>query len=49
LICEYRCRDQDYSRAPVSIHPIQRAEESLGSLFTQSDTITNRFYRLTSL
>lgn len=49
LICEYRCRDQDYSRAPVSIHPIQRAEESLGSLFTQGDMITNRFYRLTSL
>lgn len=49
LICEYRCRDQDYSRAPVSIHPIQRAEESLGSLFTQSDTIINRFYRLTNL
>lgn len=49
LICEYRCRDQEYSRAPVSIHPIQRAEESLGSLFSQGETLIQRFYHLTHL
>ncbi len=49
LICEYRCHDQEYSRAPVSIHPIQRAEESLGSLFSQSETLIQRFYHLTHL
>ncbi len=48
-ICEYRCRDQQYSRAPVSIHPIQRAEESLGALFTQSECLINHFYRLANL
>jgi hypothetical protein len=49
LICDYRCRDAGYGRAAVSIHPIQRAEESLGSLFTQSDTLVSRFYHLTGL
>lgn len=49
LVYDYRCRDEGYSRAPVSLHPIQRAEESLGALFTESDTLISRFYRLTSL
>ncbi|MBV9469758.1 MAG: hypothetical protein JOZ57_11000 [Abitibacteriaceae bacterium] len=49
LICDYRCRDEGYSRAAVSIHPIQRAEASLGSLFTQPDTLISHFYRLTNL
>jgi hypothetical protein len=49
LICNYRCRDAGYGRAAISIHPIQRAEESLGSLFTQSDTLISRFYHLTGL
>ena len=49
LVCEYRCRDEGYSRAAVSIHPIQRAEESLGALFTASDTLVSHFYRLTTL
>jgi hypothetical protein len=49
LICDYRCRDEGYSRAGISIHPIQRAEESLGSLFTQTDTLISRFYHLTGL
>jgi hypothetical protein len=49
LVCDYRCRDSGYSRSAVSIHPIQYAEQSLGSLFTQSDVLINRFYYLTSL
>jgi len=49
LVYEYRCRDDSYGRAPVSLHPIQRAEEMLGALFTQSETIISHFYRLTSL
>lgn len=42
----YRCRDAGYSRAPVSLYPIQRAEESLGALFTQGDQLNHRFYRI---
>lgn len=49
LVWEYRCKDQGYGRAPVSIHPIQRAEESLGALFTESDSLISHFYRLTGL
>jgi len=49
LIYEYRCRDDRYTRAPVSLYPIQRAEESLGALFTESETLISHFYRLASL
>lgn len=49
LVYDYRCRDNQYTRAPVSLHPIQRAEESLGALFTEAETLISRFYRLTSL
>lgn len=49
LVYDYRCRDDQYRRAPISLHPIQRAEEMLGALFSQSDSIVNHFYRLTSL
>lgn len=49
LICQYRCMDKSYQRASVSLYPIQRAEESLGALFTGAETIINRFYSLTQL
>jgi hypothetical protein len=49
ILCDYRCRDESYGRAAVSIHPIQRAEESLGSLFTLSEALAGRFYYLTKL
>lgn len=49
LVCDYRCRDQSYGRAAVSIYPIQRAEESLGALFTHADKLINQFYHLTNL
>lgn len=49
LVCDYRCRDDSYERAPVSITPIQRAEDNLGALFTQTDTLASRFYHLAGL
>jgi len=48
-IFEYRCRERSYSRAAVSLHPIVRAEESLGALFSPTSVLTNRFYRLVGL
>lgn len=49
LICDYRCRDESYDRAAISIHPIKRAEDSLGALLTDGEVLTNRFYHLTNL
>jgi hypothetical protein len=49
LACRYRCFDSGYGRAAVSIAPIQRAEESLGAIFTNADTLISRFYHLTGL
>lgn len=46
---EYRCRDRSYARAAVSLHPIVRAEQTLGALFSPASALTSRFYRLTSL
>jgi hypothetical protein len=46
---EYRCRQKSYSRASVSLHPIVRAEESLGALFAPESTIYQRFYRMTEI
>jgi hypothetical protein len=48
-IFEYRCRERGYSRAAVSLHPIVRAEKSLGALFSPMSILTNCFYRLTGL
>lgn len=48
-IYEYRCRERSYERAPISLHPIVRAEESLGALFTPSAMLTSKFYRLIKL
>jgi hypothetical protein len=49
LLCEYRCRERSYARAAVSLHPIVRAEESLGALFHPRTMLAHRFYRLTHL
>lgn len=46
---EYRCREVGYERAAVSLHPIVRAESSLGSLFSPAGMLRSRFYRLTGL
>jgi hypothetical protein len=45
LLREYRCRDETYGRAPVSLHPIVRAEQLLGALFTPHAMLARRFYR----
>jgi hypothetical protein len=44
-----RCRQGSYARAPVSMEPIVRAEESLKSLFTPPATLAQRFYHQTGL
>ena len=49
VIYEYRCKESSYRRAPVSIHPIVRAEESLGAQFQPGSRIIADFYRKTGL
>lgn len=49
VLFEYRCREKSYSRVDVSLHPIVRAEESLGSLFSSISSLSSRFYRLAGL
>lgn len=49
LLCEYRSHNASYPRAPVSVHPIIRAEQLLGALFTPTAMLVQRFYRLTQL
>ncbi len=49
VVYEYRCKEKSYRRAPVSIHPIVRAEESLASHFQPESKIVSDFYRYTSL
>jgi hypothetical protein len=44
-----RCRQASYARAPVSMEPIVRAEESLKSLLMPPATLAQQFYRLTGL
>jgi hypothetical protein len=44
-----RCRQGSYARAPVSLEPIVRGEESLKSLLTSPATLAQRFYHLTGL
>ncbi|TAK28736.1 MAG: hypothetical protein EPO21_22180 [Chloroflexota bacterium] len=48
-LCAYRSLDSSYARAPVSLHPIVRAEQLLGALFTSGSILMQRFYRLTAL
>jgi hypothetical protein len=44
-----RCRQFSYARAPVSLEPIVRAEESLKALFSSLEMLSQRFYHLTGL
>ncbi|HZN65426.1 MAG TPA: hypothetical protein VFB66_08990 [Tepidisphaeraceae bacterium] len=50
-ILEMRCRrgGSSYARAPVSVEPIVRAEESLRSLLAPLPTLVERFYRIAGL
>ena len=45
----YRCREESYDRAAISLHPIVRAEQKLGALFIPNSILATRFYRLTGL
>lgn len=49
VIFEYRCKESSYRRAPVSIHPIVRAEESLGAQYQPEGRIIADFYHQTGL
>jgi hypothetical protein len=49
VLFEYRCRQKSYSRAAVSLNPIVRAEESLGSMFHPESSLYQRFYRVTNI
>ena len=48
-LCESRTRDGGYSRAAVTLYPIQRAEDALRAHFEASDTLLSRFYKMTGL
>lgn len=48
-LCAYRCRESSYGRAPVSLHPIVRAEQSLGAMFTAFGAVEGRFTRLAGI
>lgn len=43
LLCLYRCRSNSYARAAISLHPIVRAEESLGACFRDGSRLTSHF------
>ncbi len=49
VLYAYRCREQSYGRAAISLQPIVRAEQSLGALFQPLSILMNRFYRMTAL
>lgn len=48
-LCTLRCRDARYGRHAVSLHPIQRAEESLGAMMSPLEALAAHFYHLTGL
>lgn len=49
LLYDYRCRDQSYGRAAVSLHPTVRAEQSLTALLQPLPMLMSRFYRMAAL
>jgi len=49
LLYDYRCRDQSYGRAAISLHPTVRAEQSLAALFQPLPMLMSRFYRMAAL
>ena len=46
---EYRCRQQSYARAAVSLHPIVCVERLLGALFCPMSALMSEFYRIAHL
>lgn len=49
VVLEYRCRQNSYARVAVSLHPIVRAEDSLGAVLSPENKVYNDFYRLTEI
>jgi len=49
VLYEYRCRQKSYSRVDVSLIPIVRAEESLGSVFHPESRVYQRFFHVTDI
>jgi hypothetical protein len=49
LLCRYRCRQESYGRAAISLHPIVRAEESLGACFRHTGRLVSSFCRIFDL
>ena len=45
----YRCTDQGYGRAAVSLDPIVRAEDHMKALLMPQSVLLNQFYNLTGL
>jgi hypothetical protein len=48
-LIDARCRVESYSRMPVSLDPIVRAEEALKPLLTPLPVLVNRLYRRTGI
>ena len=48
-LIQMRCRLGSYSRGPVSLTPIVRAEEALRSLFAPASQLAQQFYRMTRI
>ena len=48
-IVDARCRAASYTRMPVSLEPIVRAEDALKPLFTPMSVLVNRLYRQAGL
>ena len=48
-LIQMRCRLGSYSRGPVSLTPIVRAEEALRSLFAPASQLAQQFYRMTGI
>ncbi|MFQ5568235.1 MAG: hypothetical protein ACE5G0_01085 [Rhodothermales bacterium] len=49
VLCHARCRQESYGRAAISLHPIVRAESSLGACFHDHGRLTSQFCRLAGL
>jgi hypothetical protein len=49
LLCLYRCRQQSYGRAAISLHPIVRGEESLRACFRHPGRLMSYFCRIFNL
>jgi hypothetical protein len=49
LVMAYRCQDQSYSRANISLEPIVRGERQLGAVFGKYDFLFNQFLHISHL